>query len=79
LEPATVTTEILIGDEMIRLGQLLKLAGLVGSGGEARAVLTSGRVTVNGVAEGRRGRQLHDGDVVTLDETRVRVRTGACP
>jgi ribosome-associated protein len=71
------TTEIVIGDEMIRLGQLLKLGGLVGSGGEARGVLATGRVTVNGAVEMRRGRQLHDGDIVALDETRVRVRTAA--
>ena len=51
-------------DEVIRLGQLLKLAGLADSGGEAKALLQDGGVRVNGEAEARRGRQLHRGDVV---------------
>ncbi len=53
-----------IQGETIRLGQLLKLAGLVDSGGEARALLSVEPVTVNGEAETRRGRQLHPGDSV---------------
>ena len=50
----------------IRLGQLLKLAGVVDSGGEAKLLLGSGSVAVNGEAETRRGRRLHPGDTVTL-------------
>jgi ribosome-associated protein len=50
----------------IRLGQLLKLAGIADSGGEAKALLAEGAVTVNGEPESRRGRQLHNGDVVTV-------------
>ena len=60
-------------DGMIRLGQLLKAAGLVDSGGEAKLVLAEGGVTVNGEVEVRRGRQLHPGDVVALDDASVRV------
>jgi ribosome-associated protein len=56
--------EVPIREDMIRLGQLLKLAGLVGSGAEAKEVLAAGQVMVNGEAEARRGRQLHRGDVV---------------
>ena len=56
---------------MIRLGQLLKAAGLVDSGGEAKAVLAAGSVTVNGERETRRGRQLAPGDVVTLGDASV--------
>jgi ribosome-associated protein len=74
-----LTADIVIGDEMIRLGQLLKLAGLVGSGGEARAVLVTGSVTVNGEVEIRRGRQLRAGDVVALGDRQVRVRTAERP
>jgi ribosome-associated protein len=60
--------------DVIRLGQLLKLAGLADSGGEAKALLAEGVVTVNGEAESRRGRQLHDGDVVAVgDADPVRV------
>jgi ribosome-associated protein len=57
----------------IRLGQLLKAAGLVESGGEAKSVLASSLVTVNGAVETRRGRQLAPGDVVTLGDASVRV------
>lgn len=65
--------EITIGDDTIRLGQLLKLAGLAGSGGEARMLLDEGAVTVNGAPEQRRGRQLRDGDVVQAGGEAVRV------
>ena len=44
---------------MIRLGQLLQAAGFVDSGGEAKALLATGSVHVNGEREERRGRQLH--------------------
>ena len=48
-------------DGMIRLGQLLKAAGLVETGGEAKLVLAEGLVSVNGEVETRRGRQLVPG------------------
>jgi ribosome-associated protein len=60
-------------DGMIRLGQLLKAAGLVDTGGEAKLVLADEQVTVNGVLETRRGRQLHPGDEVSLGEETVRL------
>lgn len=50
--------------ETIKLDQFLKLADLVGSGGEAKHVIQSGAVEVNGEVEIRRGRKLRDGDVV---------------
>ncbi|MET7135196.1 RNA-binding S4 domain-containing protein [Cellulosimicrobium sp. MI9406] len=56
-----------ISDDVIRLGQFLKLAGLAESGAEARELVTEGEVRVNGEADTRRGRQLHRGDVVTVD------------
>jgi ribosome-associated protein len=65
--------DVEIRGDMIRLGQLLKLAGVVDSGAEARALLLEGAVTVNGEAEQRRGRQLHQGDTVTVGEDVVRV------
>jgi ribosome-associated protein len=51
---------------MIRLGQLLKLAGAAAAGGDAKALIAAGEVTVNGETELRRGRQLHAGDVVRI-------------
>ena len=65
--------DVPIRDEVIRLGQLLKLAGVADSGGEARALLEQGTVTVNGEAESRRGRQLRAGDVVVVGDETLRV------
>jgi ribosome-associated protein len=65
--------EIPIRGDVIRLGQLLKLAGLAESGGDARAVVEAGRVTVNGEVETRRGRQLRAGDVIARDSEVVRI------
>ena len=56
----------------IRVGQFLKLAGLVEDGGQAKAVLEAGEVTVNGRPETRRGAQLKAGDVVALGQRRAR-------
>jgi ribosome-associated protein len=60
--------DVPIRGDMIRLGQLLKLADVVSDGGEAKALLAEGLVAVNGEPEDRRGRQLHPGDVVSLLE-----------
>jgi ribosome-associated protein len=57
----------------IRLGQFLKLAGLVEQGADAKEVVAAGEVTVNGRAETRRGRQLEAGDVVACGGERARV------
>ncbi len=65
--------EIPIRGEMIRLGQLLKLADVIDSGAEARELLAGGEITVNGEPELRRGRQLHPGDVVSAGEEELRV------
>jgi ribosome-associated protein len=65
--------EIEIRGDMIRLGQLLKLADLAGSGADARDLLLESAVTVNGDIEVRRGRQLHRGDVVAIGDHTVRV------
>jgi ribosome-associated protein len=60
--------EISIRGETIRLGQLLKLAGVVDSGSEVKALLASEPAWVNGERETRRGRQLHGGDAVRIGE-----------
>ena len=62
-----------IRGESIRLGQALKLSGLAESGGEARALVEDGAVTVNAEVETRRGRQLHHGDVVALGDEALRI------
>lgn len=65
--------DVPIRDEVIRLGQLLKLAGIVDSGGEAKDLLVAGAVRVNGEVETRRGRQLVAGDEVRVGDEAVRV------
>ena len=69
----TSTHDIPISGDMIRLGQLLKLAGAVDNGADVRPILEDGLVTVNDAVEIRRGRQLHRGDVVTLEGISVRI------
>jgi ribosome-associated protein len=69
--------EVSIRDESIRLGQLLKLADLVSSGAEVKAILAAGIVTVNGEIELRRGRQIRPNDVIAVDTDEIRVITTA--
>jgi ribosome-associated protein len=68
-----MSVEVPIRGGTIRLGQLLKLAGIVDSGAEARAVLEATPASVNGEPESRRGRQLHPGDEVRLGDHALRV------
>jgi ribosome-associated protein len=65
-----------IRDEAIRLGQLLKLAGVVEDGVLARELIEDGRVRVDGEVERRRGRQVRLGSVVDVDGTWLRVTSG---
>jgi len=65
--------DVAIRDDTIRLGQLLKLAGLAESGGRARELIQAGAAEVNGEVETRRGRQLRRGDVITVEGESVRV------
>jgi ribosome-associated protein len=55
------------------LGQALKAASLVGSGGEAKVLIQAGEVQVNGEVETRRGRKLEEGDVVEVGDERLEV------
>jgi ribosome-associated protein len=68
-----VEDEVQARGGMIRLGQLLQVAGLAESGGEAKALLATGAVRVNGEPEPRRGRPLVPGDVVVAGEDSVRI------
>ena len=54
-------------DEYIKLDQFLKLAQVVQTGGEAKVLIQSGQVLVNGEVETRRGRKLRPGDVVVVE------------
>ena len=67
--------DVPITSEMIRLGQLLKLAGVVDDGGQARTLIEDGKVSVDGEVDRRRGRQVRPGSLVDLGETLIRVTT----
>jgi ribosome-associated protein len=65
--------EVTISDEHIRLGQFLKLTGLIDAGADAKSLLADGEVTVNDEPETRRGRQLRRGDRVAVRGSEIRV------
>lgn len=60
-------TTVNIKDEFIKLGQALKLAGVVMSGVDAKFVIQDGLVKVNGTPELQRGKKLYDGDRFEYD------------
>lgn len=55
----------------ITLGQALKVANIAGTGGEAKILIQSGEVYVNGKVETRRGRKLRRGDVVEVGDEKL--------
>ena len=65
--------EICIRDEFIKLGQALKLAGVVENGVEAKYVIADGLVKVNGEVDVRRGRKVYEGDVISYDGNEIKV------
>lgn len=64
---------IRIRDDFIKLGQALKLAGLVESGVEAKIVIQDGLVKVNGQTEVQRGKKIVVGDIIEFDGNTVKV------
>ena len=66
--------DVSIGSDGIRLGQFLKFAGVLDSGGDVKEAIIDGFVSVNGEVDRRRGRQLQHGDVVGFEGRRYRVR-----
>ncbi len=70
---------VAIDDASIKLGQFLKLANLVESGSAAKELLAAGVVRVNGQPETRRGRQLVNGDLVSVAAQSARVSDGSTP
>ncbi|WP_334298288.1 RNA-binding S4 domain-containing protein [Catenibacillus scindens] len=65
--------EFILRDDFIKLGQLLKAAGLVDSGVEAKAVIVDGQVKVNGTVEIQRGKKIHGGDLVEYNGNTIKV------
>lgn len=64
--------EIKIRDEFIKLGQALKLAGVVEDGVEAKYAIQDGLVQVNGEVDQRRGRKVYEGDVITFEDQEIK-------
>lgn len=64
---------IRISDDFIKLGQVLKLAGLADSGLEAKIEIQEGFVKVNGEVEVQRGKKIYPGDVIEYDGQQVKV------
>ena len=60
------TTEIIINTEYITLGQFLKLADIIQSGGEAKTFLAQNEVEIDGISDNRRGRKLRGGEVIEI-------------
>ncbi|MCR5144379.1 MAG: RNA-binding S4 domain-containing protein [Lachnospiraceae bacterium] len=61
------------GEDFIKLGQLLKKAGMVGSGVDAKFVIQDGLVTLNGEVELQRGKKVYPGDIVSFEGESVKV------
>lgn len=64
---------IKIRDDFIKLGQVIKLAGLVQSGVEAKIEIQEGFVKVNGEVELQRGKKIYPGDVIEFDGQQIKV------
>ncbi|MBP7319475.1 MAG: RNA-binding S4 domain-containing protein [Lachnospiraceae bacterium] len=64
---------IQLREDYIKLGQALKAAGLVGSGVEAKIVISEGLVKVNGKVEMQRGKKLVHGDVVSFENETIKI------
>ena len=65
------------GDEFIKLGQLLKAAGLVDEGSDAKYAIEQEKVCVNGEVCTMRGKKIHEGDVVSFNGEEVHVHQRA--
>lgn len=62
-----------IRDEFIKLGQALKLAGLVSNGVDAKIVIQDREVKLNGEVETRRGKKVYNGDVIEFNGSQVKI------
>jgi ribosome-associated protein len=69
--------EVEIRSEPVELYKLLKFEGLVGSGGEAKLVISDGLVRLNGTVETRKRKKLIAGDTVEFGGEKFRLRLGA--
>ena len=68
-----------ITTEYIKLDQLLKFAGVVGSGGDAKLIIQNEVVLLNGTRVIERGKKIRSGDLVVIGEQEIYVRWGTTP
>lgn len=71
---SSLPTSIQISTPFIQLGQLVKMVGLVQTGGEVKVYLTQQPIQVNQQPEQRRGRKLYPGDVVVIGERQYLIK-----
>ena len=62
-----------ISTEFIKLGQALKLSGLVSNGADAKVLINDGKVKVDGKEETRRGRKLFGGEIIEFQGSKIKV------
>jgi ribosome-associated protein len=74
-----MTERLNVGDRAINLTQVLKLAGWVGNGGEAKALIADGRIRVNGELESRKRRKMTVGDLVSMEDGPSLILVGKSP
>ncbi|MGM9997836.1 MAG: RNA-binding S4 domain-containing protein [Candidatus Bruticola sp.] len=67
------SSEESVGSERIRLGQFLKLVGIVGTGGEGKLLIQQGCIIVDGQPCLQRGRHLNPSDIVEVNGRKYRV------
>ena len=63
-----------ISEEPIELYKILKFESMVASGGEAKQVITEGRVFVNGEVETRKRKKIFSGDIVEFGDEKIRIK-----
>ena len=68
-----IIKNIKIEGEYITLGQFLKVADIISSGGEAKSFLAANKVLVNGEEDNRRGRKLYKDDMVEIDRKNYKI------
>lgn len=68
-----MTQDVEVREEPIELYKVLKIAGLVASGGEAKFVVSEGQVSLNGEVETQKRKKTRVGDQIEFGEAKLRV------
>lgn len=68
-----MTKNVNINTDFIKLGQLLKLVGIITNGAEAKMFLEENQVLINNESDNRRGRKIFPGDIVKVNDIEVKI------